>query len=224
MKPHVIIFNGVSLDGRIDFGSGNVDMGMYYSLAASWNADAMLSGSNTMLVASPPEKWPDPATFEKPEKYHPLAVPLLVVVDSKGRIRNWNYIRSVPFYHSIAVLCSKATPKDYLDYLTRLEIDYIIAGNDHVDLKESLEALNDRFGVKSIRVDSGGILIGALLRAGLVDEFSVLLDPCLVGGTSPSSIFNAQDLSSAEGIIKLRLIHMEQLKDDVIWLKYDIVK
>jgi 2,5-diamino-6-(ribosylamino)-4(3H)-pyrimidinone 5'-phosphate reductase len=224
MKPHVIIFNSISLDGRIDFGSGRVDMGTYYSLAAKWNADAMLSGSNTMLKASPLEEMFDPDSFEKPAEYHPLAVPLLVVVDSKGRVRNWNYIRRQPFFHEVAVLCSKATPKDYLDYLTKLKIDYIVTGKNHVDLKEGLEAINERFRVKSVRVDSGGILNGVLLRAGLVDEFSVLLDPCLVGGTSPASIFNAWDLNSTEGIIQLRLIHLEQLKDDIIWLKYEIIK
>ena len=224
MKPYVIVFNSVSLDGRIDFFSGRVDMGAYYTLAASWNADAMLCGSNTMLSASPPEKMPDPAVFEKPETYHPLAVPLLVAVDSKGRIRNWNYIRSGPFFHDVVVLCSKTTPEDYLDYLERLEIDYIITGKDHIDPRESLETLYERFGVKRIRVDSGGILVGALLRAGLVDEFSVLLDPCLVGGTSPASIFTTRDLSSAAGIIQLRLIHIEQLKDSIVWLKYEIVQ
>ena len=65
MKPYVIVFNRISLDRRIGFGSGHVDMGTYYTLAASWNADAMLSGSNTMLQTSPLEQMPDPDTFEK---------------------------------------------------------------------------------------------------------------------------------------------------------------
>lgn len=52
-KPKVILFTGVSLDGRLDFGSGMIPVGLYYELAASWNADAMLSGSNTILAARP---------------------------------------------------------------------------------------------------------------------------------------------------------------------------
>ena len=92
------------------------------------------------------------------------------------------------------------------------------------DLKEGLEELNARFGVRSVRVDAGGILNGALLRAGLADEFSVLLDPCLIGGSSPGSVFNASDLDSADGIIHLRLTHMEKLKDDIVWLKYEVIK
>ena len=49
MLPRVIQFNEVSLDGRLDWFTS--DMGLYYGLAARWQPDAMLSGSNTMLPA-----------------------------------------------------------------------------------------------------------------------------------------------------------------------------
>jgi 2,5-diamino-6-(ribosylamino)-4(3H)-pyrimidinone 5'-phosphate reductase len=65
---------------------------------------------------------------------------------------------------------------------------------------------------------------GVLLRAGLVDEVSVLVDPCLVGGTTPRSIFIAPDLTSAEGVIPLRLIHAENVKGDTVWLRYEVVR
>jgi 2,5-diamino-6-(ribosylamino)-4(3H)-pyrimidinone 5'-phosphate reductase len=75
-----------------------------------------------------------------------------------------------------------------------------------------------------VRVDSGGTLNGILLRSDLVDEVSVLIHPGLVGGTTPRSIFRAPDLISSEGVIQLRLIHVEQLKGDVIWLRYEVVR
>jgi 2,5-diamino-6-(ribosylamino)-4(3H)-pyrimidinone 5'-phosphate reductase len=75
-----------------------------------------------------------------------------------------------------------------------------------------------------VRVDSGGILNGALLRAGLVDELSLLINPGLVGGTTPRSAFVAPDLTSAGGVINLRLTHMEKVRGDVVWLRYEVVK
>ena len=223
-KPKVIIFNVLSLDGRMDFGSGAIDMGLYYEVASRWNAEAMLSGSETMLAAesSPAEK--EPETYTPPQEYHPLAVPRLVVVDSRGRIRNWNSLRSQPFWREVTVLCSQATPQEYVDYLNRLEVPFIIAGREKVDLRSALEELNTRFGVKSVRVDSGGTLNGALLRAGLVDEVSLLIDPCLVGGASLRTWFVAPDLTSPEGITHLRLTHCEQIKENVVWLKYEVVR
>lgn len=223
MFPRVIVFNGVSLDARLDFGSGKIDMGLYYQLAASWNADAMLSGSNTLLAAIPPEMTDDQETYTPPAEYHPLAVPLLVVVDSRGRIRRWNYFCSQPFWRKIVVLCSSRTPQEYIDSLAKWRIEAIVAGDEHVDYRAAFLELNQRFGVKTLRVDSGGELNGVLLRAGLVDEVSVLLDPCLVGGETPRSFFVANDLTSKEGVIPLQLIHLERLQGDVIWLRYEVL-
>jgi 2,5-diamino-6-(ribosylamino)-4(3H)-pyrimidinone 5'-phosphate reductase len=93
-----------------------------------------------------------------------------------------------------------------------------------VDLKTALEELNSRYEVKTIRVDSGGTLNNVLLRKGLVDEVSVLVHPNLVGGTSSGSIFRATDLTSKEEIINLKLIHLEKMENDLIWLRYEVVK
>jgi 2,5-diamino-6-(ribosylamino)-4(3H)-pyrimidinone 5'-phosphate reductase len=75
-----------------------------------------------------------------------------------------------------------------------------------------------------VRVDSGGILNGVLLKEGLVDEVSILIHPYLIGGTSPRSIYNAADLVAAAGIVNLKLIHLEQLANDLIWIRYEIKK
>jgi 2,5-diamino-6-(ribosylamino)-4(3H)-pyrimidinone 5'-phosphate reductase len=77
--------------------------------------------------------------------------------------------------------------------------------------------------ITKVRVDSGGILSGVLLRAGLVNEVSVLVGPCLVGGTSPRSMFVAPDLASPDGVIPLRLTAVEQMRGDIIWLRYEAV-
>jgi 2,5-diamino-6-(ribosylamino)-4(3H)-pyrimidinone 5'-phosphate reductase len=199
------------------------DIGLYYELAAHWQIDAMLSGSNTMLAA--PGQIPDPVdetiqVDKNPDDPRPLAV----AVDSRGRIHNWNFWRKQPYWRDLMVLCSHCTPKSYLDELRDKQMDYIITGDDHVDLRAALEELNERYGVKTIRVDSGGVLNGVLLRAGLVKQVSVLINPTLVGGTSPRSIFTAPDLTSIEGIVPLKLIHFEKVRDDVVWLKYEVVK
>ncbi|MGD8793152.1 MAG: dihydrofolate reductase family protein, partial [Anaerolineae bacterium] len=149
---------------------------------------------------------------------------LLVVPDSRGRIHNWPQIRREPWWRDVVVLCSQATPQDYVDGLRQMGVDTIIAGYDHVDLAAALEALNARYGIQTVQVDSGGTLNGVLLRAGLVDEISVLISPTLAGGMSPRSIYRAPDLASAEGILPLRLFHLERLEDDIVWLRYEVVR
>lgn len=222
-KPEVIIFNAVSLDGRMDGGVGEATMGLYYGLAASWNADAMLSGSNTMLAAfAGQEDLPDADASPGEKELHPLAVPYLVIVDSRGRIKNWRMIQAQPFWREAVALCSQATPRAYLDDLERGGVQYIIAGEEGVNFALALEELNRRFGIRRVRVDSGGVLNGVLLRAGLVDEVSLLLSPLLVGGESPRSIFVAPDLTTSDQAIPLQLAHFEQVEENLLWLRYRV--
>ena len=221
MLPRVILFSGVSVDGRMDGFTG--DIGLYYELAARWNADAMLSGSNTIVTATPAEM-PEEEPVELPAKNPDDPRPLLVVVDSRGRGRHWNYWRQQPFWRDVVVLCSRSTPQTYLEYLRERHVEFIVTGDTQVDLRVALEELNARYGIKTVRVDSGGILNGVLLRSGLVDEVSVLVSPSLAGGTTPRSMFVAPDLTSPEGVIPLKLTHVETVKNDAVWLRYEVVK
>jgi len=223
-KPKVVIFNAVSLDGRMDGGLGQAQMGLYYQTAAVWNADAMLSGSNTILsgLAELEATSGEDLPVENKE-LHPMAIPYLVVVDSRGRIRKWRVMRAQPYWREVVVLCAQSTPQSYLDELERDRIPCVVAGVERVDFAQALETLHERFGIQTVRVDSGGILNGVLLRAGLVDEVSLLVWPALVGGESPRSVFTAPDLTSPEQIISLRLVHCEQVGEDALWLKYEVI-
>ena len=99
-----------------------------------------------------------------------------------------------------------------------------MAGDDKVDFRTALEQLNEKYGVELVRVDSGGTLNGVLLREGLVDEVSILVHPALVGGLQPQSMFRAPDLTSEDGVIKLKMINIQKAKDDIVWLMYEVLK
>lgn len=226
MLPHVILYNAVSLDGRIT--GFNADVELYYELASKWDIDAVLMGSNTILVGFEAEfgdKFEEDLDFIiKRERNPEDPRPFLVVPDSKGRIRIWGELFKMPYLRDIIVLCSESTPKEYLNFLDERNIDYIIAGKKQVDLKTALEKLNTQYGIKSLRVDSGGILNGILLRQGLADEIHVLIHPELVGDKIENSIFIEEDKNSLKNTIKLKLAHIDKLKNDIIWLKYKIIK
>ncbi|WP_176720271.1 MULTISPECIES: dihydrofolate reductase family protein [Methanobacterium] len=119
--------------------------------------------------------------------------------------------------------CSKSTPEEYLDFLKERNIDYIVAGVKHVDLKEAMEKLNLEYKINSIRVDSGGILNAVLLNEGLANEIHVLIHLELVGDVNKDSIFISKDLNPLNNPIKLKLAHIDKLNDDMVWIKYDII-
>jgi len=218
--PRVILHTEVSVDGRMDWIQD--DTFLYYRVIDVWSIDAMISGSATMLAAYPsPDSDADRAA-PLPRKAEGLQ--RIVVVDSKGQIRSWRQIQRGEHWGDVTVLCSAATPQAYLEDLAEMGIDAIVTGDDHVDLRAALEELHTRYGIEVVRTDSGGILNGALLREGLVDEVSVLLCPVLVGGRSPRSFFVAPDLASRDGMLPLKLTHVDTLDDGVIWLRYQVTR
>ena len=100
----------------------------------------------------------------------------------------------------------------------------MIIGYDKVNFGTALEELNLQFGIKNIRVESSGKLNGTLLRDDLVEEICVLIYPNMVGGISSDSIYTASDLTSPDGVLDLKLLNMEKLKNEVILLHYRIMK
>ncbi|NLJ49300.1 MAG: RibD family protein [Candidatus Atribacteria bacterium] len=150
--------------------------------------------------------------------------PLLIVPDSQGRIRNWEVVLKQPYWRGVVVLCSEKTPNEYLYYLNESRIEYLMVGKEHVNYRSALQKLYDQYQIKTIRLDSCGTLNGILLREGLVDEVSILINPSLVGGTTPQSFFKASDLTSYEGVIKLKLLSVEKVTEDIVWLLYEVIK
>lgn len=222
MIPHIIMHVTVSLDGRIDWGMmpGNP----YYDVIRSFHADADLSGTGTMLSAPIPDD-PQAAFGEMYDEWSRLAdKPRLAVVDSRGQIRNWEFLKKQPWWSGHVALCSQATPAEHMKYLRDAGVDSIVAGQEKVDLRRALEEMNARYGTRIIRTDCGGTLHGVLLRAGLVTEVSVIVSPALVGGTSPRTMFAAPDLKSEEGVVRLRLLNVERVNEEFLWLRYDVCR
>jgi 2,5-diamino-6-(ribosylamino)-4(3H)-pyrimidinone 5'-phosphate reductase len=221
-KPKVILFNGVSLDGKLD---NSVDTGLYYGLAGSWNADAMLSGSGTMLAAFAAQADVPAETADGPKQTLPDAVPYLVIIDSRGRIHNWQQIQAQPYWRQTVALCSQATPRAAMDEIEKAGVPCIVCGADRVDLGAALEELNARFGIVTVRVDSGGSLNGALLQAEVVNEVSVLVGASLVGrggasGLAAEAFFGTEN--SPANPIPLKLVHCETVGENAVWLRYTV--
>ena len=222
MLPYVILHTGTSVDGRIDWGGGSDNP--YYELVEQFRADTDNSGSNTILAAQFPDNPREALGKLYDDWVNKPSRPIHAIVDSRGRVKNWETIRKQPWWMGHVSLCSEETPAKHLEYLKELGIDCIIAGKRHVNLRKALERLNSKYNTQRVRVDSGGILNGAFLRQGLVDEVSVVVSPALVGGRSPKTMFVAQDLESEEGVIPLVLTSVQRIRDRYVWLRYQVRK
>lgn len=231
-RPRVTIHNMASVDGRLD-GYG-ADVGLYYELAGELPHQAVLAGSTTMLAAAAAEgvdmsaedPWAEPTGRAEPAgAAGPAGAgdgrPWLVVVDSGGRLTRFAWLRGQPYWRELLVVCAAATPAAQLDRLRRHAVPHIVAGLDRVDLGALLGVLAERYGVAAVRVDAGGTLNGALLRSGLVDEVSVVVAPYLVGSRVARPLPVVDGLAEGDAR-RLRLVSVQRLRDDHVWLRYQV--
>lgn len=219
-KMRVVLHIQTSLDARAT--GFDIDMGTYYQLAETFGPDAIISGADTFLAAPIPDEVPE-WSYEVANNFPSCSRSVMAIVDSRGRVRNWSGIKKQPFWKTSVALCSRSTPKEYLDYLKREDVDVIIAGKDRVDLKKALKELQERYGLKTLRIDSGGTLSAILLKEGLIDEVSVILSPCIVGNLNTAHFINPS-VSELSEPRHLKLRHVEELENGLIWLRYDVIK
>ncbi len=198
-------------------------MAVYYGLVGVFKEQATLAGADTVLSGATHEG----VAADSSEIVTTGAVPahdrpLLVIPDSRGRVRVWRWMLSQPYWKAGVALCSATTPEEYLEYVEGSGVDRIIAGDDHVNLVEALAIFAGRYGVERIRVDSGGTLNGLLLRLGLVSEISLLVAPVLMGDDRSQSFYRGPQMSPARDCPELRLTSREQLNGDYLWLRYAV--
>lgn len=229
MRPNVVLFNAVSIDGRVDWVKDCSEvMFTYYGITPHWNVDAIIIGSNTIEALGEHEDEATAIVSEKPEVCMPPRgaehlvqnpKPLLVVVDSRGRLHNWRLLQKEPWWRDILVVCSRTTPYSYLSYLQKRQVEYLIAGNDRVDITNALEILKKNHGIDSMRIDSGGALNGIFLDNDLVDEINILFSPFLAGSCGSVTI-NTPPHGSAKKPARWHLKKVTELTEGYIWLSY----
>ncbi len=134
-RPKVILFDAVSLDGRLDGGVANaVDMVLYYGIAAHFHADAMLSGLETILTGfAGQEELPVGSPLSDTKELHPLAMPKLIMADSRARIHLWRLLRAL-LGGDVIALVSRHTPRACLAELDRAGVEHVVAGKERVDV------------------------------------------------------------------------------------------
>ena len=119
-------------------------------------------------------------------------------------------------------LTAHGAPPEYLAFLRREGIPYLIAGERRVDLPEVMRRMKEKLGVDCLLSMAGGRLNGALLRAGLIDEVNILFTPRLIGGLETPSLYDSPDLREDEWPTPLRLISAEVRADGVLWVRYGV--
>lgn len=221
-RPRIVMHNSVSLDGS--FVGFEVDIGQHYSIARDYWANMTLTGSRTVVKGfeiyekdPPPEEESD---LVEPEKGP--GIPYWVVPDTGGITQGLLHIaRRSDFCRDVILLVSETTSREFIDYLEERHYDYLVCGQDKVDLAKALDWLSEKYGVDILMVDAGPTLNRVLLEQGLVDEISLLVHPVIVGGSSDNLLNHLTDVVDG---IKLELLESTDSDNGAVLLHYRVIR
>lgn len=79
------------------------------------------------------------------------------------------------------ILTTAAAPVERRDALTAAGADVVVAGDESVDMRAALEALDER-GLRRVDCEGGPRVFGSLVDADLVDVLCVTFSPLLAAG------------------------------------------
>jgi 2,5-diamino-6-(ribosylamino)-4(3H)-pyrimidinone 5'-phosphate reductase len=141
----------------------------------------------------------------------------VIAVDAHGKL-GWESA-DIDGEHLIAVL-TEQVGDEYLAYLRRLGISYIFGGADTLDFALMLDKLARLFPIKTILLEGGGHLNGSLLKAGLIDELSLLHYPIVDGAADSATVFEQGDNPSPA--VRFQLQDVQQRAHGILWLRYEV--
>jgi riboflavin biosynthesis pyrimidine reductase len=217
----------VSVDGRIvtgrwpDLGEG---WGEYERTGATYGADARMCGRVTMEpfatrvrseaeVAREHTGGAPREDFRAPGAHDSFAF----AIDPSGRLV-WES-NDIGGDHVVAILSARVSD-EYLAFLRERGVSYLLAGVRDVDLSLALETIGARFSVRTLLLEGGGRINGGMLRAGLIDEVSLLVAPVADGAVGTPSLFDVVGDDVAPH--RLALESVERRADNVLWLRYRV--
>jgi len=226
MKPHVICLMVMSVDGRTLPSrwrpAGAAPGGLFERLHEELAGDAWLVGRVTGQEFAKSKDYPARTneTFPRePWFVRRDAKAYGVVLDAHGKIA-WG--RADIGGDPIVVVLSQRVCDAHLAGLRADGVSYIFAGESELDLALALEILNRELGVKRLLLEGGGGANGAFLRAGLIDEISLVVCPAVDGAKGAPSVFDSSDAEAGQPapIQTMTLESSQVLDGGAVWLRY----
>ncbi|TGD79460.1 dihydrofolate reductase family protein [Hymenobacter wooponensis] len=227
-RPRVICHMMSTVDGKIlsanwkDEDITQTFSGYFEKYHETFTSQAWMCGRITMERDFSGGVEPQPQTPPQPIARQAFignkdATSFAIAVDAHGKL-GWDS-NETGGDHIIEVLTEQVSD-EYLYYLQQKRISYLFAGEKEVDFASVLEQLATLFPIQTLMLEGGGHLNGSLLNAGLIDELSLLLLPLADGTPKSPTTFEVSEYLAKGPATRLQLTQVQQLDNDVVWLKY----
>lgn len=216
-RPYIICHMVTSLDGKV---TGEFlykpecasACEIYYDINRKIKSNGFICGRVTMEGSFTGGYHPDLSEYEPAEfpfgckmDYIPddMSGFYAVAFDPKGKL-GWKSNKIIdpdgdPGYDGaqiIEVLTEQADDR-YLSYLMKMDIPFIMAGEEEIDLDLALFKLKNIVGADTLLLEGGSIINGSFQRADVIDELSLVVAP-IVADKNDKPLFTDSTISDFE--------------------------
>lgn len=145
-------------------------------------------------------------------------------VDPKG-VLGWekNFLVYKEVTAHVVEILTKKTPNAYKHFLRKLNIQYLICGDDKVDFKECVEKIKKIYGIETLMLGGGGVLNWSFIQQGLCDEVSIVMSSCADGSSTTPSLFCAKEGLATDKPINFKVLNVQNVDGDCLWIRYKVL-
>lgn len=224
-RPYIICHMVTSLDGKVtgEFLSKPECADaceIYYDINRKLKSDGFICGRITMEGSFTEGYYPDLSEYEP--VHHDLDLKMdfitddltgfyAVAFDPKGRL-GWKSNKIIdpdgdPGYDGAQIIevLTEQVDERYLGYLESMEIPYIFAGENEIDVDFALFKLKNIIGCETLLLEGGSIINGSFQRADVIDEISLVTAP-IVADKKDKPLFTNSTVSDFE-LVKSEIIN-----------------
>lgn len=214
-RPYIICHMVTSIDGKVtgDFLATPEcaeATEIYYQINRETKADGFICGRITMEGSFTGGWYPDLSQYKPVHHDMDLKMDYIVddlsgfyaiAFDTNGKL-GWKSNKIIdpdgdPGYDGAQIIevLSDNVDERYLGYLEAMEIPYIFAGKDAIDVEMALFKLKSIIGCGTLLLEGGSIINGAFERADAIDELNLVVAP-VVAGKDSKPLFSDSDMMS----------------------------
>ena len=175
-----------------------------------YTSDAIMAGANT-IIADNPFLTCRYAGIGGAVKNRQIRV----IVDGLGRTPPDARIFSEPGRVLIAVGEEVADSTKQILARSGAELLEFPAPEGHIDMASLLKTLGQR-EISSVMVEGGGLLLGSLFDAGLVDKVVAFFAPMIIGGNRAILAVSGQGVEKVADAPRLERVNIERFGDDLM--------
>lgn len=225
-RPYIVLTMLSSIDGKIEgdfIHDHNEELSDYFEHMKLEVSDSWGNGSTTHLKYFSDNSIDLTPYIGREINYQDNIIltdgPYIVSFDTKGKVL-WN-TNSLTFpddiQNRVLVVTTRSVRPEYIAYLNEMEIPYIFAGDQQIDLRMALDKLYTLFHVERFAIVGGATINANFLKEELVDEIKLVIAP-FIDGSKEQTISETPDNTRLTKQFTLK--EVERLENDGVMLTY----